>query len=173
VATAMSGHLALNVTGVRCSECRKPGGVAKVCFKLPMRYFWGCARFPAWKGPRAWQEIDVPQTQRDECDVAFKASETKKTASGTSEGKKRARATAIPGDIGITKRVSEDMVVKRERKSATRVSSVQRQCCSCLTFSGTKRMKMEAGICGAVAKLVVHALGRPASCENPICRGRA
>ncbi len=130
----MSGHVALNLSGVSCTECRKSGGKAKVCFKPPKRYFWGCARFPACKGPRAWQEIDVPEKQRDECDAAFKVSQASNAAEQTGEKKTRFGAKAVAGSILITKRVLQDTNVKSERSGMKRVSFLSVRCDFRFTF---------------------------------------
>lgn len=131
----MSAHKAVDLTGVTCTECRKRDGVAKVCFKPPKRYFWGCARYPACKGPRAWQAMDVPQAQRDECDAAFEASKANSGAEETSAKKKRSSAKAIPGSTSITKRVLQDTNIKSESSGVKRVSFLWDRCNFRLTFS--------------------------------------
>jgi ssDNA-binding Zn-finger/Zn-ribbon topoisomerase 1 len=129
-----SMRVTVDLTGAGCPECKKKGGVAKVCFRPTARYFWGCARYPACKGPRAWQYFDVPQQQRDECDDVFKASGAPPAGEKSVEGKKRVRAGAIPGDIGITMRVPKDGKVKGKRKAVKRVSVVFERHRSRLTF---------------------------------------
>jgi hypothetical protein len=111
---SMSGRVAANLSGAMCTECRRKGGQARVCFRPPSRYLWGCARFPACKDPRAWQVIEVPQEQRDECDAAFKASQARDGDEETDEGETRPSTKAVSGQHSVTKRVLTDSNAKSE-----------------------------------------------------------
>ncbi len=135
---AMATHKLVDLTGAACSECKKKCGVAKVCFKHPKRYFWGCSRYPGCRGPRAWQWLDVPQPQRDECDAAYEASLAAAAAKETDGKKKRARTKAVPGDVGISMRVPVDPKIKSERTSRKRVRFGLGQRQSFLTFCRRK-----------------------------------
>jgi ssDNA-binding Zn-finger/Zn-ribbon topoisomerase 1 len=125
----MSQCKEVDITGVVCAECGGKEGVAKVAFKPPKRYFWGCSRFPACKGPKAWNWFAVPQAQRDECDALFRAS----MEDGREEkevGAKRERArNRVLSDLVITKRVFQ---VKRMKANVPKVS--QRGCVRCVFF---------------------------------------
>ncbi len=121
----MLAHKEVDISGAVCPKCHKKGGVAKVAFRPPKRYFWGCSRFPLCKGPSAWNWLEVPEAQRDECDAAYKVSQESNTGQDKVIGRRGTAAQRVPSDLEITISASR---VKKAKTEEAKVGS------SCLPF---------------------------------------
>lgn len=87
----MSSASARNIRDQICPECQT--GKAELRFRPPKTYFWGCSFFPDCYGPKAWQSIQVPEEQRQECDEKYKKYQVDKEQDVPKKEKKRETRT--------------------------------------------------------------------------------